>query len=220
MHVSLSAQRRTLALAFVAASVLSSATATAQRLAILGGGTYSQLRGLENVSVKSRSGTMLGVALTIPAGDDWSFQPEALFLNKGGAIARAAGERQDVRLDYFEIPLLLRREFAAGGTLNPHVYAGPSVGYQLNCKVTVEGTGIPKTSSDCRRDMFLEPASVDWGAVVGGGVDLSLGGLGVTGGARYGFGLANINKDDGAALEQRVRNGTLTVYGGILFGRR
>ncbi|MCC6245368.1 MAG: PorT family protein [Gemmatimonadaceae bacterium] len=212
--------RATLALTFVAVSALSSATASAQRLAILGGGTYSQLRGVENVSVKSRSGTMLGVSLTIPAGESWSFQPEALFLNKGGAITRAAGERQDVRLDYFEIPLLLRREFAAGGTLNPHLYAGPSVGYQLNCKVTVEGPGIPNTSSDCRRDLFLEPASVDWGAVVGAGVDLSLGGLGVTGGARYGFGLANINKDDGAALEQRVRNGTLTVYGGILFGRR
>jgi hypothetical protein len=190
----------------------------AQQLGIVVGGTFSQLRGLENVQTKNRSGTMFGVSLAMPVGSGLVLQPELLFINKGAELNLTGGVAQDIRLDYFEIPLLLRRNFGTGA-ITPHAYAGPSVGYQLGCNLSLSGNTIPKTSSDCKRDAFFEPSSVDWGAIVGAGVNLSLGGLGVTGGARYGFGLADIAKDNSAALKQRVRNGTLTVYAGLLFGR-
>jgi hypothetical protein len=203
----------------VALSFLAYAPLQAQRLGIIAGGTFSQLRGLDNVKAKNRTGTVVGATLTVPVGERMSLQPELLFINKGGALDYGAGAVDEVRLDYLEIPVLLRVEGASGGALNPHLYAGPSIGFNVGCNIASSGGGVPDVSSDCTRDNF-KPKSVDWGAIVGAGVDLSLGGLGVTGGARYGVGLANIADDTNAALEQRVRNGTLTVYVGILFGRR
>ncbi len=202
----------------VLCSVVALRPLAAQQLGIVVGGTFSQLRGLENVQTKNRSGTMFGVSLAMPVGSGLVLQPELLFINKGAELNLSSGVAQDIRLDYFEIPLLLRRNFGTG-TITPHAYVGPSVGYQLGCNLSLSGNTIPKTSSDCKRDAFFEPSSVDWGAIVGAGVNLSLGGLGVTGGARYGFGLADIAKDNSAALKQRVRNGTLTVYAGLVFGR-
>ena len=189
----------------------------AQRIGIVAGGTFSQLRGLDNVQAKNRSGTMFGLTLKVALGGRMAVQPELLFLNKGSELQVGTGT-SEIKLDYLEIPLLLRFDRSLSSLLTPHFYVGPSVGFKVGCSVTVSTS--PSTSSDCKRDVFFEPTTIDWGAIVGAGVDLNIGGLGVTGGARYGIGVANISKDDGPALEQRVRNGTLTVYAGLLFGRR
>lgn len=209
------------ATALTAALLMMPSTAVhAQRLGIVAGGTFSQLRGIGEVKAKNRNGTMFGLSLTLPAGSSVAIQPELLFVNKGSEFDISGGGTRNVKLDYLEIPLLLRFDKGAGSAIGPHFYVGPSVGYNLDCSVTLSGGGIPNTSSDCKNDNFFEPKSLDWGAIVGAGLDLSLGGIGVTGGARYGIGLANISKDNSSTLEQRVRNGTLTVYAGLLFGRR
>ncbi len=103
--------------------------------------------------------------------------------------------------------------------LVPHLYAGPSAGFNVNCSIDVRGSGIPNTSSDCERQNF-KPRSLDWNAVVGGGIDLSLAGFSVTAGARYGVGVTKITEDDADALRNRARTGTLAVYAGFrVFGR-
>lgn len=190
----------------------------AQRIGLVAGGTFSQLRGLDNVNAKNRTGTMFGVALTLPMSGRVAVQPELLFINKGSRFNTGSGGNSNIRLDYLEIPMLLRFDRSVTSALSPHLYVGPSLGFKVGCNVQVSTS--PGTSSNCTRDAFFQPTSVDWGAIVGAGVDLNVLGLGVTGGARYGVGLANISKDDGSALEQRVRNGTLMVYAGLLFGRR
>ena len=206
--------------AFAAAVILGlPMRAHAQRIGIIAGGTFSQLRGLDNVTAKNRNGTMFGATLTVPLGGRMAVQPELLFINKGSELDLGGAGTRDVRLDYLEIPLLLRFDRSITSVLGPHLYLGPSIGFNVGCNVTASGNGIPNTSSNCTRDNF-DPKSFDWGAVIGAGVDLNLGGLGVTAGARYGIGIADISKDDKSALEQRVRNGTLTVYAGLLFGRR
>jgi hypothetical protein len=189
----------------------------AQRIGIVAGGTFSQLRGISNVSAKNRTGTMFGLSVLLPSAGTFSLQPELLFTNKGSQLDVSGGGRRNVKLDYLEIPLLLRIDSRSGTGLSPHVYAGPSVGFNVGCNVVLSGSGVPNTSSDCKRDNFLSPKSVDWGAIVGAGIDLSVGGIGVTGGARYGFGLADINKTN---VTDHVRNGALTVYAGVLFGNR
>jgi hypothetical protein len=189
----------------------------AQRIGIVAGGTFSQLRGVSNVQAKNRTGTMFGLTLLVPSGGTFALQPELLFTNKGSEFDISGVGTRSVKLDYLEIPLLLRVDSHTGGGLNPHLYAGPSIGFNLGCNVTLKGGGIPNTSSDCKRDNFLDPKSVDWSAIVGAGVDLSVGGIGLTGGARYGFGLADINKTN---VDEHVRNGSLTVYAGVLFGHR
>lgn len=206
------------AAAAAALMVAPTAVVHAQRIGVVAGATFSQLRGIENVKAKNRQGTMFGATLRLPLGNAIAVQPELLFVNKGSELELGTGETKNLRLDYFELPVLLRFEGGQGSAFGPHFYAGPSIGYNLDCKVS--SSGVTNTSSDCKRDDFLKPAKVEWSGIVGAGVDLSVGGLGVTGGARYGVGLSNISKDDSDDFESRVRNGTLTVYVGVLFGKR
>ena len=195
-------------------------TLHAQRLGILAGGTFSQLRGIDDVNAQNRTGTMFGVSLLLPFGSSVALQPELLFSNKGSRFNTGTGGEKNVRLDYLEVPLLLRYDLAGGAALDPHFYAGPSIGYNVGCSVKFSRTGFPNTSSDCSKSSFFDAKTLDWGAIVGAGVDLTVGGLGVTGGARYGIGLADINKTGSPTLTQRVHNGTLTVYVGLLLGKR
>lgn len=194
--------------------------ARSQRMAVVGGLTFSQLRGLGDVQAENRSGTLFGLSFTVPIGSRWSLQPEALFITKGGrfgATSVTAGDK-DIRLDYLEIPVLVRRNLLDMTVLVPHVYAGPTVGFNVNCAIKFSGSGIPKTSSDCDGGDF-KPKKLDWGAAVGAGVDLDAGGFGITLGARYGIGVANIADDNGNEFSDRVHNGTLAVYAGVRFGR-
>jgi hypothetical protein len=94
--------------------------AAAQQLGVVAGATFSQLRGLANVKTKNRSGTMFGVSLSVPLGSGLVLQPELLFINKGAELDLTSGVTQDIRLDYLEIPLLLRRNFGSGA-VTPHV---------------------------------------------------------------------------------------------------
>ncbi|MES2523129.1 MAG: porin family protein [Gemmatimonadota bacterium] len=195
--------------------------ADAQRLSLIGGLTFSQLRGLDEVKSENRNGAMFGVSLNVPVGPTWALQPEALFLSKGGRFGPASGAAgaTDIRLDYLEIPVLLRRNFGGSSVFVPHLYGGPSVSFNVNCSIDITRSGVPEASSDCERENF-EPKSLEYGAVVGGGIDISLAGFAVTAGARYGVGLTHVTEENAAGLRDRARNGTLAVYAGFrIFGR-
>lgn len=210
---------RSLLIAACAASLslLPAAHAGAQRITFVGGLTFSKLRGVDDVKAENRSGTLFGVSLNVPVGSTWSLQPEALFISKGGKFGStdpASGD-QEVRLDYVEVPLLLRRNLLNSTVLVPHVYAGPTASFNINCSVKLRGnTVLPSPSSDCERNDF-KPKTFDWGAAVGAGVDLALGGFGVTAGARYGVGISSVVDESATAFPDRVRNGTFAVYAGV-----
>lgn len=195
----------------------------AQRIGILAGGTFSELRGLDDATTSKRTGTMFGVSLTLPMVGNVAVQPELLFVNKGSKLTIGGVFSKDVRIDYLEIPLLLRFDRKLTSAIGPHFYLGPSLGYKVGfkagCIETAVLSGGAQNSSVCA-DQTFKPKSFDWGAVVGAGVDMNVGGIGITTGVRYGGSLANISRDDSPALEQRVRNGALTVYAGVLFGKR
>lgn len=205
-----------------AVALLSAAlpAAHAQRFGITAGATYSSLRSSEDLDFENRTGTTFGAVLQVPLGSKFVLQPEALFLNKGSKFNVRTGtqtRQSSVRLDYFEVPVLLRYDFSRG-LLAPHVYAGPSVGFNVGCKVEFADVGtVPNSSSDCDRDNF-KPSSFDYGLTVGAGADLNLGGFAVTGGLRYGVGLADIRNDNSDAFKSRVNNGVLSLYVGLLFG--
>jgi len=204
--------------AFLSAALLASPLlpAQAQRLGIVGGGTFSQIHGASDVTARNRTGTMFGLTLLLPASS-FALQPELLFVNKGSEFDVSGVGTRNIKLDYLELPVLVRFEAAPNAPINPHLYVGPSIAFNVGCNVTLKGAGVPLTSSDCKRDEFLKPADVDWNAVVGAGVDVAVGGFGITGGARYGVGLSNINRNSAG---DHLRNGTLTVYAGVLLGHR
>jgi hypothetical protein len=189
----------------------------AQRFGIMAGATFSNLRSSDDLNFENRTGTTFGATLQLPLGSSITLQPEALFINKGSKFDSPTAGEGNIRLDYFEVPVLLRYDFSRE-VLAPHIYAGPSVGFNVGCKVKIEDVGtIPNTSSDCEEENF-KPKSVDYGFTVGAGLDLNLGGLAATGGVRYGIGLADIRNDNSQEFKSRVNNGTLSLYVGLLFG--
>lgn len=198
---------------------LSAIPVHAQRLGIIAGGTFSQVRSSEDLHASNRTGTIFGASLQFPIGKAVALQPELLFLNKGSEFTSATSVSGggNLRLDYFEVPLLLRFDFSRG-VVGPHTYVGPSVGFNVGCKISYRASNNSTgTSTDCNKDNF-KPKSLDYGLTVGGGVDFNLGGIGATAGARYGIGLADIRKDNNDQFKERVHNGVLSLYVGVLFG--
>ncbi|MEP6781242.1 MAG: porin family protein [Gemmatimonadaceae bacterium] len=201
------------AIALVAASTN---LAHAQRIGITAGATFSNVKTSSDLNLSNRTGSTFGVSLQLPAGQTFTLQPELLFIQKGSKFS-SSSINGNFRLDYVEIPLLLRYDISRG-TIGPHIYAGPSVGFNVGCHVSGSLTSSATTSTDCTKDNF-KPKSLDYGITVGGGVDFNLGGLAATGGARYGIGLADIRNDNSAAFRDRVHNGVLSLYVGLLFGK-
>lgn len=195
---------------------LAAAPLQAQRFGIIAGGTFSNLRSSDDIDFERRTGTMFGGSLQLPLGSKITLQPEFMFLNKGTKFKEPGSNgSSNVRLDYLELPVLLRYDFSRE-TIGPHVYAGPSVGFNIGCNLELNGpVSLPTT--DCTDNDF-EPKKIDYGMTIGAGVDFNLGGVALTGGARYGIGLADIRSDNSDEFKSRVNNGVLTLYVGLLFG--
>lgn len=174
------------------------------------GATFSSFRGIDGLD--SRTGLMGGLSLVLPLAGGIALQPELLFVSKG-----AEGSEPDVdgiKLNYVEVPVLLRLSLGQGGLVNPHVYAGPYLGYNISC--TVEGT-----DADCDDVPGISTKTVDVGGALGGGLDLSLGGLVLTGGLRYSFGISKVADFESGLVNESAKNGVFAVYTGlaIRFGR-
>lgn len=193
------------ALGVAAAMLLPLATAEAQsRIGVIGGATFATLRGVDNVD--QRDGAMGGVSLLFPVAGPFSLQTELLAVSKGagGTIGPSS---DGVKLTYAEVPVLLRFTPSAG-LLSPHVYAGPYVGLRINCT-------LQSGNSDCDDVGTVSTRSADMGGLVGGGVDLSLGRLVLTGGARYGFGVSKVIDFDVDNVRESAKTGTFALYAGV-----
>ncbi len=206
----------TKAFATVALISAGSGVAHAQRLGITAGATFSNVRTSDDLNVSNRTGSTFGVSLQFPVGPSFTLQPELLFINKGAKFSNSSSTG-NFRLDYIEIPLLLRYDISRG-VIGPHIYAGPSAGFNVGCNVSGNLTSGVNTSTDCHGNDF-KPKSLDYGITAGAGVDFNLGGIAATGGVRYGIGLADIRNDNSAAFRSRVHNGVLSLYVGVLFGK-
>ena len=201
------------ALAFICGA---SSAAHAQRFGITAGATFSSVRTSGDLTLSNRTGSTFGVSLQVPAGSTFTFQPELLFISKGAKFS-SANSVGNFRLDYVEIPLLLRYDISRG-IIGPHIYLGPSAGFNVGCNVSGTLTSGTNTSTTCSNNNF-KPKSLDYGITAGAGVDFNLGGLAATGGARYGIGLADIRSDNSTTFRNRVHNGVLSLYVGLLFGK-
>lgn len=196
-----------LATAALLAVVPNAAQAQGARIGGIVGATFSKLSGIDNLD--QRNGTMGGVSLVLPLAGPFSLQPEALVVSKGaqGQLSSSAG---GVKLTYAEVPVLLRLQLSPSSLLAPHVYAGPYFGYQVDC--SVEGSDV-----DCDDLPGVSTKSVDVGGIAGGGLDLDLGGLVLTGGLRYEFGVSKVIDFDTSNVRESAKNGTFAIYAGLSF---
>ncbi|MES2125039.1 MAG: porin family protein [Gemmatimonadota bacterium] len=145
---------------------------------------------------KSRTGFAAGIALDMRAGPI-GIQPELLYVQKG--VKSDGSPSSDApKLDYAEIPVLLKVTIPLPA-LQPFVYAGPSVGFRLSCKLG---------EVDCASGVIK---STDFGAALGGGIRLG-GNKGLTLEGRYMWGLKDVH-DLTSGVDSRTR--TFLVLAGV-----
>jgi hypothetical protein len=184
------------------------------RFGIKGGASLADLAGGEDTfgdtESKTRNGLVAGAFLAFPLGGRLELQPEALFAQKGAAFDFSDIDTK-LKLDYVEVPLLLKARFGGAG-IRPYVFAGPYLGFRVKAEVSVDA-GEDGSSS---QDLDDETKSVDYGGVAGAGLEFPASRGAFLLEARYARGLANITSDD-AANEDSVTNAVWSVLVGFRF---
>lgn len=156
-------------------------------IGIKGGLSYATLSN-KSPDFSNRTGFAAGVAIDVRAGLI-GIQPELLYVQKG-VTATGTPSGSSLKLDYAEVPVLLKLTLGTPG-IQPMIYAGPSAGFRLSCKVL---------EVNCASGTIK---STDWGAVLGGGLRIG-GNKGLTLEGRYSWGLKDIH-DVSAGVDQKTR---------------
>jgi hypothetical protein len=195
---------------FATVNAQSAAPPLTRRFGIMAGVNSSTLGGdVENVA--RRTGFIGGVLLVVPFGPTVALQPELFYTMKG-----AKGNSDDfdatVKIDYFELPLLLRFDVPASGGMRPFFYGGPAVSWKASCNFESNSTGV-NVNFGCEEltGNQVHFNTTDYGAIVGAGVGFDLSGRTASIGVRYDHGFGKIN-DDGD-----VRNRVISVLGTLEF---
>lgn len=184
---------------------VTSARAQGGQFGAIVGATFSTLRGIDGLD--SRTGLLGGLSF-VTSGGAFAWQPEVLVVSKGAKGTNNTAE--GLKLNYIEVPVLARLTLSQGQGLRPHVYAGPYLGFQIDC--SVKGT-----SADCNDVPGVSTKTVDVGGIVGGGLDFDLGPLVLTGGVRYGFGVSTVADFEFGSVKESAKNGVWALYTGLSF---
>ena len=150
----------------------------------------------------SKSGLAIGAGVDVPIAPMFSFSPEILYMQKGGKGGEAFGDddRNKLKLDQVQIPLLFKAKFASGA-VTPFIVAGPGIGFTTAAKFEQE-------EFDEEEDIKDEVETIDFSGIVGVGVEFGRGIVEY----RYDHGFRDLDKSDSSELKLRTHT--------ILFGVR
>ncbi|MDD3642712.1 MAG: porin family protein [Candidatus Krumholzibacteria bacterium] len=125
-----------------------------------------------------------GGYFTYKFSDMFAIQPEVLFMMKGFSMD-VEDETYKMKLNYIDIPVLLKVCIPTEGSVKPSIFAGPYLGLLLSAKADDE-------------DVKDYTKSMDYGVVFGGGINYMLaedqGYISLD--ARYGMGLTTVDDSD------------------------
>ena len=180
------------------------------RVGLLGGVNFSTLRGDDDEGLKTRTGLLAGATVVKPFRNGLGLEIDALYSMKG-AKADEDGSSFVTKVDYLEVPVMLRYDASSTGTVTPHFGAGVSLAYQVRCKVE-ESSGSMSVSANCSEledEQDITFKKFDVGIVAGAGVDFKSGSTTYTIGARYTFGLTDLTD------QANLRNRALQLFAGV-----
>jgi len=156
------------------------ANAEGTAFGIKAGVNFASIAGDDTDDLNSLTGFVGGGFVDIPMSPTLSIQPEVFYSQKG-AKYEELGTDVSIKLDYIDIPVLLKFTMA-GESARPYFLFGPSIGFSASSKVSANG-----------QSMDLDGvASTDFGLVFGIGVNFQK--FLIEG--RYGLGLSDINDDE------------------------
>lgn len=174
----------------------------AQQLSVGARGGYSSTTvkydGVQQVQTNWNPNFHIGALSKLELHHNFALQLELWYAEKSsGARLPEANADGDFELSYLEIPLLAQVRVPLGqdSRLAPHLFAGPSVAFELDCGVSalIDGELV---NSDCDApNLQLERKTASVDLVFGAGVDLQAGPGAVLLDAIYDLGLTNLNDD-------------------------
>jgi len=137
-----------------------------------------------------------GVYFGYAFNDMFAIQPEVLFMMKGMNID-VLDESFKVKLNYIDVPVLLKVSIPTEGSFKPSIFAGPYFGFLMSAKIDDE-------------DIKDQVKSMDYGLVFGAGMNYMLaedkGFISLD--ARYGMGLTTVDDTD---AEDDLKNMGITI---------
>ena len=133
-----------------------------------------------------------------------SLQTELLALTKGATFEDPIpDDNLKLKVDYIEVPLMLRFGLSSGTGFMPYVMAGPSVGFEIGCELEEDDSDISEDCDEAGVGLF-ERAKTDFGLTGGLGFELPAGPGNVLLEGRYTLGLTDINKEGEAKQRNRM----------------
>ena len=156
------------------------------------------------VDARTRAGLVVGLFTSIELAPRFAFQPEFLYSQKGSTLRFAFDPDQEleVKLDYFEIPLLADIRLNEGVN-RVSLMVGPTISFRTKAETD------PDLGFD-GEDVGDALEKNDFGLTAGAA--LTMGQFVIDG--RYTWGLKNINVDKD---EEKITNRTLSVTVGWRF---
>jgi hypothetical protein len=175
-------------------------------IGIIAGVNFASLTGDNTNNQSSLTGFHAGAVVDIPFADGFSVQPGLVYSAQGAEYedSEEDGISYDgkFKLDYLNVPLIVKYEVADGFTLE----AGPQIGFNISAKDEYES---PEDSGEEDIEDFK---SIDFAASVGLGYTMA---SGLNIGARYNIGLTEL--DDSDVEPENWKNGVVQISIGYFF---
>jgi hypothetical protein len=196
------------ALAFAATLAVPCAAANAQRVSLgLKGGINSATTTLvePGADVGRRTGFHAGAILAVQPTSRFSVQLQGLYSQRGYRLT-ATGTDATAKGNYVQIPLVAAFgvPLEAGGPVALQIFFGPTVAFEVSCQVAGTIGGVSSAAS-CD-DLGAERRKLDFGAMVGAGVDFHMQAATVFLTAAYDYGLRNLDTDPADTSTLKHRN--------------
>ena len=152
-----------------------------------------------------------------------AIQTEFLYSQKGTMMTSEVIEQgipvtveERYKLNYLEIPLLIKLNMPVGDIMTPNIYAGPAMGIKLSSKYQISATAYAygQSASVTLEEDLEEISPFDVGLALGGGLDFHFGSTCFIIDARYTKGLTQIDTSE-ANLDSK--NSVFSISAGLAF---
>ncbi|MEZ4787022.1 MAG: porin family protein [Flavobacterium haoranii] len=194
-------------LGFISLSNAQESSTTGARFGVKGGVNFTNLY-VDNVDdTNMLTSFNAGVFVELPITQGVAIVPELNYSRKGSEVQNTIlteTYKSKFKLSYLEMPVLLKLNLVP----NFNLHAGPYVAYLLNAKTdVVDENGDNVESFEYDTDDFNK---LDFGLSAGLGFDFNNFGIG----ARYNYGLSEIDKDNNA---NGAKNSAFNLYVALKF---
>ncbi len=164
---------------------------------------------VEDFGQEAKTGLCAGGFIGFGLGNIVTVQPEILYTQKGIKAVDDGGWAR-FKIDYLEMPVVLKFTMPIQGTIKPYVMTGPYFAYNISAKLA-----IGDDQNRIERDMSDAVKDIDFGTVFGGGIDFELPVGKIVFDFRYGLGMITIDEPNGEQAD--VKNDAFSLTLGYAF---